>query len=354
METRLEPVAAGPGPVSVRVRTVPGVHVATVSDGRMVIKRGVTEMLVSGAAATEIVRPLLEVLDGSRDRDEILGTFSDELAPLAAQLIAALEARRLVRNAEENASADEAGPLARLYDQIGTDAGAALSRLSAAHVVVLGDNLVSRTVVADLVDMGVANVRAMAYPGLDTREGLPAVRSSGDAVGDLVVATSDLGCSDALLDVNRESVAAGRPFLPAWVVGSVGRIGPMVIPRETACLRCASVLGWHEDTSPLPDDATRANVPAPAAPQAVRGRWPSAHALVGHVTAAEAVKHLAGSPPSDVVGLAIRLDLRQFGGTVRRALKAPRCPDCSDVAQHGVPAVLAGPQIPMRWAGAHS
>src|SRR3712207_8245996 len=59
------------------------------------------------------------------------------------------------------------------------------------------------------------------------------------------------------------------------------------------------------------------------------------------------------APTSDVVGRSIRLDLRRFGGTVRRVLKAPRCPDCSEVAEHGVPAVLAGPQIPMRWVGVH-
>jgi hypothetical protein len=80
--------------------------------------------------------------------------------------------------------------------------------------------------------------------------------------------------------------------------------------------------------------------------------------LVGSVVAAEVFKYLVRTLPSDVTGRLIRLDLDtsgggSFGGTVRRVLKAPRCPDCSDAARHGAPAVLAGPQIPMRWVGLH-
>jgi hypothetical protein len=154
---------------------------------------------------------------------------------------------------------------------------------------------------------------------------------------DLVVATSDDGVG-TLLRLNREAAAAGRPFLPAWVVGPGGRVGPLVVPGETACLRCAVEGAPDGDGGDGGDGRS--------------GR--SIAALVGHVVAAEVVKYVAGAPSSDAVGLAIRIDLAPFGGTVRRVLKRPRCPDCSDIARSGTPAVLAGPQIPMRWAGLHA
>ena len=44
----------------------------------------------------------------------------------------------------------------------------------------------------------------------------------------------------------------------------------------------------------------------------------------------EALKFLAGYPPCDVAGRMIELNLISFSATVRRILKVPRCPDCSD------------------------
>jgi bacteriocin biosynthesis cyclodehydratase domain-containing protein len=287
----------------------------------------------------------------------VLVAMPPELVPLAEQLLSMLQARHLVRptgNAPSTAAPSTAAPsLAGLLDHVGVDVEQALAGLARARVTVAGNTLAARTLLADLDELGLARIDVLAHPDLDTLPGAATTATSGAADADLLdadlldadlldadllVATSDLGPSPALLELNRQAVAAARPFLPVWGTPSGGRIGPLVIPGETACLRCAEILG--DDAFPPPRPA-RAEEP------------PSSAALLGHIAAMEVMKYLAGAPPSDVIGLSIRLDLDPLEGTVRRVLKAPRCPDCSDVARSGAPAVLAGPQIPMRWVGQH-
>src|SRR4051794_40701010 len=80
-----------------RVSVLPGLRLVHVSDDRVVLKRGLTEMLISGSGATSVVGRLLPLLAGSRDVDEVLAAIPPELTQLAAQLLSTLQARHLLR-----------------------------------------------------------------------------------------------------------------------------------------------------------------------------------------------------------------------------------------------------------------
>jgi bacteriocin biosynthesis cyclodehydratase domain-containing protein len=346
-----------------RLETMPGVQLVPVADDRVVVKRGLTEMLVSGPSITLLMERLLVLLDGSRDVDGILTAFPPETSPVAGELLTALEARQLLR-AVDPVSTPAAGRSAiqPMLEQLGVDAEPVVARLATAHVSLIGRNRVARAIAADLADLGVGNVGIVPHALLDTLAETPGSGSAADGP-DLVIATSELGRPDAFFTLNRDSVAAQRPFLAAWITGARAYVGPLVVPGESACLRCAELVGALQDrVCELPEDGFIDVIDGAGngrgASAALRNSAAWVGDLVGHVVAAEVFKYLVRTLPSDVTGRLIRLDLDtpgggSFGGTVRRVMKAPRCPDCSDAARHGAPAVLAGPQIPMRWVGLH-
>ena len=355
------------------LETMPGVQLVPVGDDRVVIKRGLTEMLVSGPSAAPVVQQLLVLLDGSRDVDGILTEFPPDISPVAGELLTALQVRHLLRAVDpvpEPAAGQSA--IQPLLEQLGVDAEPVVTRLAAAHVNLVGHNRVARAIAADLAGIGVGSVGMIGHALLDTLAETP---GSGSATNrpDLVIATSEFGRPDAFFTLNRDSIAAERPFLAAWITGAHAYVGPLVVPRETACLRCADVVGALRDpVCELPEggfiEVIDGAGDGPATSSAMRNSAAWVSDFVGHVVAAEVFKYLAGTLPSDVAGRLLRVDLGtsggatfgggsfgggSFGGGVRRVMKAPRCPDCSDAARHGAPAVLAGPQIPMRWVGQH-
>jgi bacteriocin biosynthesis cyclodehydratase domain-containing protein len=343
------------------LEAMPGVQLVLVADDRVVVKCGLTEMLVSGPSVAPVVERLLVLLDGSRDVEAILTAFPAEISPVADELLSALEARQLLRAVDPvSAPAPDRSAIQPMLEQLGLDAGPVVARLAAAHVTLVGRNRVAMAIAADLAELGVGNIGIVAHPQLDTLAETPGFARVTDEP-DLVIATSELGRSEAFFTLNRNSVAAERPFLPAWIVGAQAYIGPLVVPGESACLRCADLTGTPRDHGrELPEDGRTDAIDGASngTSPPVRNAAVWMGDLVGHVVAAEVFKYLVRTLPSDVTGRLIRLDLGtsaggSFGGGARRVMKVPRCPDCSDAARHGAPAVLAGPQIPMRWVGLH-
>jgi bacteriocin biosynthesis cyclodehydratase domain-containing protein len=349
------------------LETTPGVQLVPVADDRVVVKRGLTEMLVSGPSVTPVVERLLVLLDGSRDVDTILTAFPPETSPVAGELLSALEARQLVRAVDPvSPPATGRSAIQPMLEQLGVDAEPVVARLAGARVALVGRNRVATAIAADLAELGVENVGIAAHPQLDTLAETPGLETATDEP-DLVIATSELGRPEAFFSLNRDSVAADRPFLPAWITGAQAFVGPLVVPGESACLRCAELAGALRDRghelaadgrTDLPNGTGNGTGNGHATYPPIRNAAVWTGDLLGHVVAAEVFKYLVRTLPSDVTGRLIRLDLAtsaggSFGGTARRVMKVPRCPDCSDAARHGAPAVLAGPQIPMRWVGLH-
>ena len=73
-------------------------------------------------------------------------------------------------------------------------------------------------------------------------------------------------------------------------------------------------------------------------------------AMVGAIAAMEVVKSLVAFVPSNVTGRQVQINLVSFGASVRRVLKVPRCPDCSELTRRSPRAITVGPQIANRTA----
>jgi bacteriocin biosynthesis cyclodehydratase domain-containing protein len=84
-----------------------------------------------------------------------------------------------------------------------------------------------------------------------------------------------------------------------------------------------------------------------AVPDASGVLAPMISAVAG-IAAMEVAKRVGGFVPTDTAGRIVELNLVSFACDVRRVLKVPRCPECSDMTRRPAVALTLGPQIPGR------
>lgn len=339
-----------------------------ISEGRAVLKRGTQELLLSGPAVTTVVEPVLELLDGSRSRQEIVEAFPADLRPEVESLLRGLTGRRLITGeAEPQEARSGIESLGRAFFwNFGERGEAGPEKLHAARVLVVGANLITRSLVRSLLEIGVGGVTVAAHPVLDNHlipfaEAPPAGADAGerlkrldapppeDALGEfsLLCATCDFGEAEALLEVNRLGLRQEKPFLPVWLADLRGHVGPLNHPFETACLRCYRVRADSHDAHHDVSRAVRLHVNADPAARAGAGLLPPMAGILGEIAAMEIAKFLADFMPSDAVGRQIEINLVSFSSAVRRVLKIPRCPECSDAMRRAPAALTVGPAIPV-------
>lgn len=336
-----------------------------VSEDRVLLKRGIHEVLVSGPAASSITGPLVKMLDGTRNADEILESFSEEVRDQAAELLQTLVRRGIVTEhppATRNGTPEDLQ--SAFYDNLGSFGASAPDRLKAANVCIAGSNLISRALARSLAECGVGRIQVSAHPHLENEDRLvnwtEAKHDAGvslvfhgqvpaeEALQDvsLICATSDFGEVDALLEMNRLAIRLNKPFLPVWLADVKGRVGPLNHPYETACFRCYRLRADSNNPNYEIARAVRRHMSGIARPGMSTGLLPPMANVLGEIAAMEIVKHLGQFVPVDTVGRTIEINLVSFSAVTRRVLKVPRCPECSDVMLRSAAAVTHGPQIP--------
>lgn len=327
-----------------------GLQAIRVDDARVVLKRGMRELLISGESICALAEHVVPRLDGV-SREQLLEAFPSAWHAGVEHLLAMLLERGLI--GEEEGGGGPATAQEAFFADFGSGGAQAPARLAAAHVAVLGVNLVTQALVRGLRGSGVGRVTLVSHPQLDgTSAPTDAAASASNGGGeepldeiDLVCAGSDLGLGEALLQSNRDALAARRPFLPCWMSELVGHVGPLVHPFQTPCLRCYSLRVDSNDALADVTNAVRRHVTGSAgAGPPPRLLAPMAH-VVGDVAAMEAIKLLGRFVPSDTVGRAIELDLVSFASRSRRVLRLPRCPDCSRVMDAPGLTVRVGPAV---------
>jgi bacteriocin biosynthesis cyclodehydratase domain-containing protein len=334
-------------------------HVISVDDDRLLLKRGIREVLVSGPEAAAVVRPLVALLDGTRDLDQAVAALPEAHRSAGRQLADALAARQLLADDIDGGPAGADALQSAFYRNFGPAGHGVPDVLRTAHVVVHGSGLVARSLISGLVELGIGAVTGVADPGLADPlldDGGPAAREDGPvqwrsepvddlAEASLVAAAADLGQEDALLAVARRALAADVVFLPAWLSEMVGFVGPLTHPFETACLRCYQLRADANAGDASVRRAMRRDGASEEALAASTGFLPPMAAVVGQVAAMEVAKALGGFAPTDVVARSVEINLLSFRSSVRRVLRLPRCPDCGEGSRRSARVVLTGPQI---------
>ena len=334
-----------------------------VSADQAILKRGTTQLLLNGENVHELLDRLLAMLDGTQTRSQIVDSFPEDQRADVDKLLAGLQRRRLITEQPDD---DDGEPSldslqAAFWWNFGEVGSGAAERLRQAHFIVVGANLISRSLIRSLLETGVGRLTLVDHTALnnevaplnlDAGENQKLVRvpelPSEDELRDvsLLCASSDFGQPEALLEVNRLALRTGKPFLPVWLDDLRGYVGPLNYPHESACLRCYRAR--VESNNPDYKNARAVQQHISGNPQARSraGLLPPMAAVLGEIAAAELTKFVAVFPPTDVVGRIIEINLVSFQSDVRRVLKIPRCPDCSEMMQKATRAITMGPLIP--------
>jgi bacteriocin biosynthesis cyclodehydratase domain-containing protein len=330
--------------------------VVRLGDDRVVVKRGFTEVALGGDAVASEVEEIVGLLGAGHDPEDVLDAVPVAARARAARILRAMRERGMLEDAVAVEAAGLDGRQRVFYRELGRRGAAAIGQLAAATVAIVGENGVTAVAARELLASGVGEVRVVPDDGLDA-DGPgwpddPRLRRPGDLAraldgARLLCVASEAGEVDALYDANRVALEAEVPFLPAWIDATVAHVGPLAYPRETACLRCYRLRADANDRDRAASAAVRRHLSASPAARAQLGTLPPMVTAAGALLAMEALKGLAEVAPSDTVGRHVELNLLAFDSRVRRVLKIPRCPDCSDAMRHKPTALLTGPQIPV-------
>lgn len=290
----------------------------------LLLEHGRSTVCFGGAAATRLLPALLPLLDGSRTVDEVVAVLGRPVGAAVEHALGLLARHGLLT---EGPSPGAASPTrlertALFLAQVAPLPPARIrERLAEACVLLEGD--------AEL---------AAAAGRLLRRSGVACTKAEEPAT---LVATAAARAGDPLLD-QRNALALERrtPWLPFGCFdGAAATIGPLVVPGETACYRCA-VLRRDASSGCTAELVSLRQVPV---------RAPIAPTLVAAVAAVVAERILRwvgfGDPrlPGSVATVAVGRRLEVADDVV---LRAPRCPACSGVAASGLPL----PWHEARWA----
>lgn len=299
-------------------------------------------------------RAVLRLLDGRRTREQVLldartaGCANpDETLQVLEEAGLLLDADALLVPSLERADRDRLGPdLGALTLVHGSAAPAALLARRAARVVVHGAGRVGGPLASLLAEAGVGTV--------DVRDDQPA-RAADTAVGG--VRPDDLGVRRAeavarrlrsagstrrpdlvVLADDRDDLGGGVaqvlqrdgvPHLLVGVEGTVGVVGPLVLPGRTGCLRCLDLVRTAIDPAWPVLAAQRPSTRGPEACDGVLGVAVAAQAAL------QVLELLGGAVPASAGGT---LELEIPGWQWRRRTWPPH-PACGCGA--AVPADLA-------------
>ena len=144
---------------------------------------------------------------------------------------------------------------------------------------------------------------------------------------DLLISTADWPPYELPRWVNAACLEAKVPYISAGQSPPLVRVGPMVLPGDSACLECQET--HARGNFPLYDEfaAFRARRPSP---EATLG---PASGLVGSMLAMEALHLLTGAHEPATVGCALIMDLRTMQVERQEIPRDPTCRACAQSSQ---------------------
>ncbi len=328
-----------------RLRSLP-VQLIDQDDG-VIVRRGSTQIKVTGGGATEAVNEILVRAGGAGVTvEEILAAFAQPLHADLSALIQRFRDRSILVPADSDLVPPVTeGPVDIFYWHFGASARHVAAQIERGPLAIVGINAITRQLVRSLLATGAGNFQVVDHPLLrnvslfddfgrlraeDWSDGPSPIAwdewvESADTLG-LLVATSDFGEQQALRDLNEYCIKFRQAFLPVVLRDVIGYVGPLIVPGETACLECLR----GRQNSNL-DDAARYRLAEAAAfeGQEVAGHHPVMASILGDLAVLELTRYLGGVLPGARAGQLLEVNLLDYRITTRRILKLPRCPVCS-------------------------
>ncbi|MGZ8782866.1 MAG: TOMM precursor leader peptide-binding protein [Gaiellaceae bacterium] len=287
---------------------------ATTPEG-VLLEHGRSTVSFGGAAATRLLPELLPLLDGRLTVDEIVAAIGKPARPAVENALELMATHGLLTDGPPPPSTLPVG-LRRTADYLAQGAPVSpdevASRLAASKVLLEGDGELVGVVGRLLRRCGVARAR-----------------DADDA--SLVGTAAELAGDPVLERRNELALTSGDAWLPFGCFdGRSATVGPLVVPRETACYRCLvlrrdSTTSCRAELASLRSTPGRASMASPLV------------ALVGALSAERIVRWLGVRDPA-LPGALLTVDVApELAVAGDRVLRVPRCPACSGLAESGPP-----------------
>lgn len=325
---------------------------AIAHDAGVILRRGTTRTYLAGDGVMGL---LARIVDASRaggvSETQLKKSLPREDWALLDGVMEALTSRRfLVPLDPERADTDPQAvedPDEVYYWEFGSSRTEAWARLADRQVPVIGDNGISRHLLAMLHRCGMTGAYLVDHPQFkalgprpdDLEPGLAHddwAASSAPDRADVFVVCSDFGGLSLMREWNEYCHGVGTPFMPVVLQDHTAYVGPLVIPGSSPCFECL----WLRQNSNLDDPLVkRASEHLAYYGQHANGYLPPMASAAADFAAMELVKHFTQLLPGGSVGTLLEIDLAGPALTPRKLLKVPYCPVCSATSGHPVPAV---------------
>jgi molybdopterin-synthase adenylyltransferase len=347
-------------------------HLASVGDDRLLFEGGGNSVVLNGSSVRDLVPLLLPYLDGTNLIEDIVESLPSVEPTVILEALELFAANQLLEDANlpparlapsieryshqttfwlsvsnDRYRHQEALAEARVavigLESLGSSVAHVLATSGVGRIHIVGDGIVSP---ADQLiggyarqDIGKMKASALQRRLLELNDDIQCdhfsttISTPSEAAEiledcDFAIVCSDTPSVRTLEAVNEASLAVNVP----WIRGSLdyhrGVIGPIIIPRETACFTCMTLrirgnASYSRDAMALErhlrherDDEVEIGL-----------LWPFA-GVVAHHLGLEAIKKLTGYTYPSTIGAFIAVDF--FTSTLSRheILKLPRCPSC--------------------------
>jgi bacteriocin biosynthesis cyclodehydratase domain-containing protein len=329
-----------------RLRVRPGALVIPDDAGQLArIAVGTRIVRAAGHGAVQVLR----LLDGTRTLEQMQAELADDLnetevvdAVRSLQLFGLVETMNGATHPGENGngthdSSEEPTPEMRAFNDLGYDGATLASILSKGRVAVIGSGQVAEAVAAAVLRHGVGSAETVALE----RPADPARVDVHLPQADLYLVAPDPFDPAFLVWFNRVALRYNVAWLPVYVAGFSVRLGPFVLPYETACWTCyerriESNMLYYDDHVAM-RTAMRDGARVPTSDNLVPGIMD----LAAGLAALEVVRFLASRASlmePVLFGKTLEYAFLSMKGTTHTVLKLPRCPACG-VRARGFPSI---------------
>jgi bacteriocin biosynthesis cyclodehydratase domain-containing protein len=278
-------------------------------DGRVLLEHGRTTVVFDGRAARRFLPALLPLLDGTRSVDAICEQIGPRVRPAVENALGLLAGNGLLTAGPRLGADDCAREIAESL---------AAASLSPAPVVEIAARLATGAVRL-LGDEAACDGLAR----LLQRSGVTALHGEAESAGRELVLVGPGADAERW---NGIALEAGGHWLPFGEFdGHVVTVGPLIVPRETACFECFRLR--RESTSGCAEELVRLrHVPQPALAR------PSLFAAAAALAADLIVRWIGVTDPS-LPGTMFTVGSDDgISISAHSVLRVPRCPACSPAA----------------------
>ncbi|MCH9680230.1 MAG: hypothetical protein K0V04_02250 [Deltaproteobacteria bacterium] len=313
----------------IRLQLRPGIQVFVVSADEIQLAAVNHSTTFTSIPVVNLVETIVDATRVPTTRSEIveLAASKTDSEPALVQYVIELMRKMgclVTRSAEDD---DELDALGQFHASVGIDPDSSAGKLKAARPVVVTPTASATVLEQALVDSGIDAELIAVEAGSPCSAALDRVRAAFETCpGPLAVWDIPWRMPFARR-LNEVALERPRPVLFGVCEGAVGRLGPYVVSRDTACLECVltrSLTNAGENELRV-IESYRARL-GDVVPQPLPGHPAFRRAMAG-LFAVELSQILLFRPPTTLGGY-VEYVFGGIGARRRVALRSPRCPAC--------------------------